>query len=207
MNQVNASEDKVTSVVLLGVGGQGILLASEIMARAAMHAGFDVKTNEVHGMAQRGGSVIAQVRYGQKVYSPLIAERTADVLASFEKVEAVRGAHYVKSGGLAVIANTQIIPTTVSSGLCDYPADIDDRLKNAFSNLSLIDAQQKAVELGNVKAANVVLMGGLSVGLDLPLDVWHEGVKTSVKPKFLELNLKAFDEGRAMTIASQSANA
>ncbi|QQE10046.1 indolepyruvate oxidoreductase subunit beta [Planctomycetota bacterium] len=201
----NTNSDKVTSVVLLGVGGQGILLASEIMARAAMHAGFDVKTNEVHGMAQRGGSVIAQVRYGKKVYSPLIAERTADVLASFEKVEAVRGAHYVKPGGLCVIANTQIIPTTVSSGLCDYPKDIDERLAKAFDNLSLIDAQQKAVELGNVKAANVVLMGGLSVGLDLPLEVWHEAVKTSVKPKFLELNLKAFEEGRAMTLASQSA--
>ena len=201
----NANNDKVTSVVLLGVGGQGILLASEIMARAAMHAGFDVKTNEVHGMAQRGGSVIAQVRYGKKVYSPLIAERSGDVLASFEKVEAVRGAHYVKPGGLAVIANTQIIPTTVSSGLCEYPKDIDERLGSAFDNLSLIDAQQKAVELGNVKAANVVLMGGLSVGLDLPLEVWHEAVKTSVKPKFLELNLKAFEEGRAMTLASQTA--
>ena len=199
------SDNKVTSVVLFGVGGQGILLASEIMARAAMHAGFDVKTNEVHGMAQRGGSVIAQVRFGKKVYSPLIAERTADVLASFEKVEAVRGAHYLKPGGLAVVANTQVIPTTVSSGLCEYPTDINDRLDKAFPNLSLIDAKQKAVELGNVKAANVVLMGGLSVGLDFPIEVWHEGVKSSVKPKFLDLNIAAFNEGREMTLASQAA--
>ena len=199
------SDNQVTNVVLLGVGGQGILLASEIMARAAMHAGFDVKTNEVHGMAQRGGSVIAQVRFGKKVYAPLIPERSADVLASFEKVEAVRGAHYLKPGGLGVVANTQIIPTTVSSGLCDYPKDIDERLEKAFPNLSLIDAQQKAVELGNVKAANVVLMGGLSVGLDLPLEVWHEGIKTSVKPKFLDLNIQAFNDGREMTLASQTA--
>ncbi len=200
------SDSTVTNVVLLGVGGQGILLASEIMARAAMHAGFDVKTNEVHGMAQRGGSVIAQVRFGKKVYSPLIAERSGDVLASFEKVEAVRGAHYLKEGGLGVVANTQIVPVTVSSGQFEYPKNIDHQIEKVFPKLSLIDAQQKAMELGNVRAANVVVMGALSVGLDLPLEVWHEAVKTSVKPKFLELNIKAFDEGRAMCEAIQVAS-
>ena len=199
------SDDKVTNVVLLGVGGQGNLLASEIMARAAMHAGFDVKTNEVHGMAQRGGSVIAQVRFGKKVFSPLIAERSADVLASLEKVEAVRGAHYLKPGGLGVVANSQIVPVTVSSGMFEYPKDIDQQLEQVFPRLSLIDAQQKAVELGNVRAANVCVMGALSVGLDLPLEVWHKAVESSVKPQFLELNIKAFDAGREMCLATQGA--
>ncbi|MFP4143972.1 MAG: indolepyruvate oxidoreductase subunit beta [Phycisphaeraceae bacterium] len=185
-----------TNVVLAGVGGQGILLASEVMARAAMAAGHEVKTNEVHGMAQRGGSVIAQVRYGSEVHSPLVPEGGADVIASFEKVEALRYAHYLKAGALAVVADYALIPTTVSSGLATYPEDVDDRLRRVFPRLGLIDAVRIATGLGNFKAANIVVMGGLSRGIELPEEAWKEGIHKAVKPKFVELNLQAFEAGR-----------
>lgn len=187
---------EIRDIVLAGVGGQGILLASAIVARAAMNAGYDVKTNEVHGMAQRGGSVIGQVRYGRKVYSPLVAPGRARVLAAFEKVEALRYADYLASDGLAVVADYEIVPVTVSSGAAKYPSDAVQRLEHVFTKLHLIPVLQIAQELGNAKAANVVLIGALSSGLDLPQDVWGQAVAQSVKPAFKELNLKAFAAGR-----------
>ena len=128
---------ETTSIVLVGVGGQGILLAAQIIARAALISGSDVKTNEVHGMAQRGGSVVAQVRYGQHVYSPLVPEGTAQVLASLERIEALRFAGYLApgGGGLAVVSSQAIIPVTVSSGQAEYPEDAEDQLKAAFAGL------------------------------------------------------------------------
>ncbi len=126
------SDINTISVVIVGVGGQGILLASEVVARAAMYAGFDVKTNEVHGMAQRGGSVIAQIRYGKEVNSPLVALGSARVLGSFEEVEALRWAHYLAPDGLAVVSTSQVIPVTVSSGAATYPSDGDARLKKVL---------------------------------------------------------------------------
>jgi indolepyruvate ferredoxin oxidoreductase beta subunit len=187
-----------TSVVLVGVGGQGILLASEIVARAAMKAGFDVKTNEVHGMAQRGGSVIAQIRFGEDVNSPLVEEGTATVLGSLERIEALRHYKYLAPGGLCVV-NTQImVPVTVSMGAGEYPDDAIERLKKVFGSPVLIDAGQKAVELGNIKAANVIVVGAISKGIEkIPVDAWHEAIKMSVKPKFIDLNLKAFEVGRS----------
>ena len=185
------------SVVLVGVGGQGILLASEILAQAAMLAGYDVKTNEVHGMAQRGGSVMAQVRYGKEVHSPLITEGTAEALASLEQIEGLRAAHYLKPSGLAVVNTQQVVPVTVSSGAMEYPADAAERCKQAFSNLHMIDAVSVAEELGNARAANGVLMGALSNGIELPEDCFIGAIKKAVKPKFVELNVKAFELGRA----------
>ncbi len=193
--------DQTIGIVMAGVGGQGILLASEIAARAAMAAGYDVKTNEVHGMAQRGGSVIAQVRYGRKVHSPLVGERTATAYAAFEKAEAIRYAHYLKPGGLAVVADFSIVPTTVSSGGGTYPDDIPERLAKLFPNLKFIDAVKIALELGNIRAANVVVMGALSTGLDLPLEAWQTAVHNAVKPQYRELNAKAFESGRQLVLA------
>ncbi len=190
------SSEETTSVVLVGVGGQGILLASEIVAQAAMKAGFDVKTNEVHGMAQRGGSVIAQIRYGKKVFSPLVAKGTAKVLGALERIEALRYADYLADNGLVVVNSQMMIPVTVSMGAGSYPDDAEERLRRKFKNLIYIDAAQKAVGLGNIKAANVVTLGALSAGLDLPLEAWHEAIEVSVKPKFKDINLKAFDAGR-----------
>jgi indolepyruvate ferredoxin oxidoreductase, beta subunit len=185
-----------TSVVLAGVGGQGILLASEIVARAAMVAGFAVKTNEVHGMAQRGGSVIAQIRYGKEVFSPLVPEGTARVLGALERIEGIRFAHYLAPDGLAVVSSQAIIPVTVSSGAATYPIDAEERLRQVFRKMIYVDAATLAAKVGNIRASNVVILGALSTGLDLPIETWHEAVCQSVTPKHKDLNLRAFEEGR-----------
>lgn len=188
---------RTTSVVLVGVGGQGILLASETIARAAMIAGFDVKTNEVHGMAQRGGSVLAQIRYGKKVYSPLVPEGSAQVLASLERIEALRFRAFLAPGGLAVVSSQPIVPVTVSSGKAAYPEDAEARLRRAFPRLLYVDVAARAAELGDIRVSNLIVVGALSTALDLPEACWREAVEASVKPQFRERNLKAFAAGRA----------
>ncbi len=185
------------NILLCGVGGQGILLAAKIIALAAEKAGFEVTTNEVHGMAQRGGSVTAQLRYGDAVYSPLILERQADVLASMEMIEALRYAHFLKPGGLAAVSTQKIIPVTVSSGKMQYPADAEARLREVFPRLELCDCLDAAIKMGNAKLANTILLGTLSAGLagiDLPL--WESAISECVKPAFVEANLAAFRFGR-----------
>ena len=194
------SNQEIQSVVLVGVGGQGILLASEIVAQTAMKAGYDVKTNEVHGMAQRGGSVIAQIRYGRRVHSPLVAKGTARVLCALERIEALRYADYLAPGGLVVVNSQVITPVTVSMGAAEYPNDAEQMLRDQFENLVYFDAAQKAIELGNIRAANVVLLGVLSTGLDLPAETWREAIAGCVKPAYQELNLKAFEEGRNLVV-------
>ncbi|HBT78440.1 MAG TPA: indolepyruvate oxidoreductase subunit beta [Planctomycetaceae bacterium] len=189
-----------TSVVFVGVGGQGILLASEIIAQAAVVAGFDVKTNEVHGMAQRGGSVVAQVRYGKKVYSPLIPRRTASVLGALEVVESLRWTDYLAADAFAVVSSQRIVPVTVSGGAATYPELNETVLSRYFSNLVYLDAVEKATELGNAKASNVLLLGAMSTRLHLPREAWEEAIRSSVKPKFVEINLRAFEAGRAAVL-------
>ncbi|HEY3376277.1 MAG TPA: indolepyruvate oxidoreductase subunit beta [Armatimonadota bacterium] len=186
----------VTSIVLVGVGGQGILLASDIMAHAAVHAGYQVKTNEVHGMAQRGGSVIAQIRYGRAVHSPLVEEGTARVLGALEASEAIRFAHYLATDGEAIVSTQTIIPVTVSSGQATYPAQMDDTLRQVFSRVRYLDVVAVAERLGNARAANTVLLGALSQSLDLPLDAWHAALAACVPEKHRQLNLHAFMAGR-----------
>lgn len=186
----------ITSVVLAGVGGQGILLASEIVAQAAKFAGFDVKTNEVHGMAQRGGSVIAQIRYGKKVYSPLVAVGQAKVLGGLERIEVLRYADYLSDDGLVAVNSQQVVPVTVSMGMGDYPDNAEAIIREKFKNLIYFDAAKVAAQVGNVRAANVVLLGALSKGLDLPAQAWQEAIGKSVKSKFKELNIKAFQAGK-----------
>ncbi len=188
--------NRVTNISLVGVGGQGTILASEILTVAAMLAGFDAKKSEVHGMAQRGGNVISQVRFGEKVYSPLIPEGETDILVSFEKLEALRYAHLLKYDGLALINDQLIVPVTVSSGRHPGIENIDERIAGAFSKYEMIPALQIALDMGSVRAVNVVLMGSLSYHLGIPLDAWEEAIRSSVKEKFVEMNLRAFAAGR-----------
>ena len=195
---MTARDNETVSVVLAGVGGQGILLASEVIARAAMAAGHDVKTNEVHGMAQRGGSVIAQIRYGKKVHSPLVAVGTAKVLGGLEKIEPLRYAQYLAPDGLAVVSSQAMVPVTVSSGGGTYPENAEALLREVFPKLVYVNAADEAVKLGNVRVANIVIVGVLSTALDLPVDAWHEAIKTTVKTRFIDINLKAFEAGRGL---------
>jgi len=192
------TKTETKSIVLVGVGGQGILLASEILAQAAMLEGYEVKTNEVHGMAQRGGSVVAQVRYGPVVYSPLVAKGSAQVLGALEQIEALRFADFLRPDGLAVVNAQAIVPVSVSSGAARYPADVESRLQAAFPRLAYIRAAEAAADLGNVQVTNIVVLGAVSKGLDLPEKAWLEAIAASVKEKFLELNKKAFEKGRSM---------
>ncbi len=189
---------QTTSVVLVGVGGQGILLASEIIAQAAVAAGFDVKTNEVHGMAQRGGSVIAQIRFGEKVYSPLVPQQSASVLGSLERMESLRYVDYLAPGGLAVVSDQRIIPVSASTGPVKYPEIDAAVLREHFPRLIYLDAVGEATRLGNPKAANTILLGAMSREIRLPETAWETALRKSVKEKFLDVNLKAFAIGRGM---------
>ena len=197
MAKQTAMAKETKSIVLVGVGGQGILLASEILAQTAMLEGYDVKTNEVHGMAQRGGSVMAMIRYGNEVHSPLVARNEAHILGALEKVEALRYADYLRQDGLAVVSSQAIMPVTVSSGAACYPQDTKELLRQAFPRLVYIDAAKIARELGDIRAANIVILGAISQGLDLPLESWEKAIGLCVKEKFLEINRKAFAAGRS----------
>ncbi|MGI6295432.1 MAG: indolepyruvate oxidoreductase subunit beta [Armatimonadota bacterium] len=190
---------KVLNITLAGVGGQGTLLAGEILCNVALLSGRDIKKSEVHGMAQRGGSVVSQVRIGQKVNSPLIALGETDILIAFEKLEALRYAHYLRPGGIAMVNDQEIKPITVSSGQAQWPKDIKSLLTSTFknANLELIPALKIARELGNVRVVNLVMIGALSKHTDIDDPIWRQSIEALVKPKFLELNLKAFDAGKA----------
>ena len=188
-----------TSILLCGVGGQGTLLAAKVIGAAAEAAGFDVVANEIHGMAQRGGSVRAFVKFGDDGgRSPLVLEGTADAIAALEPVEALRWAHFLKPGGMAVVNTRPVVPVTVSSGMAKYPADIDARLSRAFPRLVACDCEAEALRLGNVRLSNTILVGMLSRDLPLEDSAWRTAIGQCVKPEFLETNLAAFDFGRTL---------
>jgi indolepyruvate ferredoxin oxidoreductase beta subunit len=191
-------------LVMVGVGGQGILLASEVVARAAMAAGHQVKTNEVHGMAQRGGSVMAQVRFGREVHSPLVAEGTANILLSFEKIEAIRAAHFLAPDGLAIVSDQEIVPVTATSGSAKYPSDAAARLGRVCRRLLLFDAVAKAASLGSARASNTVMVGALSAYLDLPAEAWQQALTAAIKPAHLEVNRRAFEAGRELALKARA---
>ena len=200
-------EEDTKSVVLVGVGGQGILLASEILAQAAMQAGYEVKTNEVHGMAQRGGSVMAQIRYGKEVHSPLVARKgRPDPGSPRDRWKPCAMRTIIAPDGLAAVSAESITPVTVSSGAASYPANVEEMLKKVFPRLVYIDAAKKAAELGDVRAANIVLLGAISRGLDLPLDAWHKAIEQCVREKFLDLNLKAFATRKELCMTADDKN-
>ena len=188
--------DRLFNVSLVGVGGQGILLTSDVLALAAMHAGLDVKKSEIHGMSQRGGSVISQVRFGTRVHSPIIPDGQSDVLVSFERTEALRYAHLAKPGATILVNDMDRIPVTVSSGLQAPVQDADRRLA-AYPGLKLIDANPLAIKAGNLRAANVVLMGALSAFVPFDEEHWQAALRERIPAKLLEVNLRAFAAGRA----------
>ena len=189
------------SILLCGVGGQGILLAAKIVGAAAESAGLDVAANEIHGMAQRGGSVRAFVRFGEGVRSPLVLEGEADAVAALEPVEALRWAHFLRPGGLAVVNTRPVVPVTVSSGRAKYPADLAERLARVFPRLVACDCEEEAIRLGNAKLSNTILVGMLSRALPLPEKAWRTALERCVKPAFLEANLAAFDFGLSRAIS------
>ena len=192
---------KTFNVSLVGVGGQGIILTADILAKAAAKAGCDVKKSEIHGMAQRGGSVISQVRFGDSVASPIIQEGTSDVLVSFDKLESLRWAHLLAKEGTALLNDMYLVPVTVSSGQQAEVADLDGRVKRAFRKAVMIDAMKIATEqVGNSRTMNMVLAGALSVLTPFAEKVWLEAMAemlTGPKAKLLEVNRKAFALGRA----------
>jgi len=190
--------ENTTNVLLCGVGGQGVLLASEVLSAAAMLSGRDVKKSEVHGMAQRGGAVTSHVRWGKKVYSPLIEAGTADVILSFEPGEALRWSHYLSPRGAVLTAKEPIYSVLVSSGVETYPEDVMDRLKERCARLVAVDALDEARAAGNPKAVNILLLGMLSVFVDVPAENWEEAIRERVPPKTIESNLRAFQRGREL---------
>ena len=187
----------VKSIMIVGVGGQGTLLASKLLGNALLSRGFDVKVSGVHGMSQRGGSVVTYVRWGEneKVYSPVIEKGEADVIVSFEQLEAARWLPYLKKGGKMVV-NTQCMdPMPVITGAAKYPEGLLDRLEEAGVDVTAIDALSLAKEAGSEKAVNVVLMGVMARSLDIDYDHWQETIRQTVPAKFTDMNLKAFDLG------------
>ena len=185
----------VKSILFVGVGGQGTILASKILVEGLLDAGYDVKMSEVHGMAQRGGSVSTQVRFGDKVYSPLIEKGKADVIMSFEKSEAARWMEYLKKDGYIVANDYEIYPVTVLIGQEEYPENVNERLKAAVPNTIIIDAAGIAERLGNIKAQNVVLLGALIKVLNLKHIDWNSIIEKLVPQKAVELNKKALEQG------------
>ncbi len=184
------------SIMIVGVGGQGSLLASRLLGNVLLSQGFDVKVSEVHGMSQRGGSVVTYVKYGEKVYSPVIEKGEADVIISFEELEAARYLPYLKKGGHIITSTQKIDPMPVITGAAKYPSDIVKKIEEKGVKVTAVDALSLAEQAGNSKASNVVLMGVASKSTDFDISVWHEAIKACVPPKFLELNQKAFELGR-----------
>ncbi|CEI72215.1 MULTISPECIES: indolepyruvate oxidoreductase subunit beta [Romboutsia] len=182
------------SILLVGVGGQGTILASKLLTTGLMEAGYDVKMSEIHGMSQRGGSVSSQVRYGSEVYSPVIEIGGADILVSFEKMEALRWLEYLKPGGKIIYNNYRMDSMPILTGKAEYKEEeIEKELERL--NGSLLNAAEKALELGNAKVMNIILLGALVKSMNLEDINWEKIIKDNVKEKFVDINIKAFNEG------------
>ena len=184
------------NIMIVGVGGQGSLLASKLLGRLLLSRGYDIKVSEVHGMSQRGGSVVTYVRFGDKVYSPIIDKGEADFIVSFELLEAARWTEYLKPNGKIITNTQQINPMPVIIGAAEYPQDLIEKMKSVGIDVDAFDALTLAEEAGSSKAVNIVLMGHLSKNFDFTLEEWLEAIAQSVPAKFLELNKKAFLLGR-----------
>ncbi len=182
-----------TSVLLVGVGGQGIISAAQVLADAALSNGYDVKTSEVHGMAQRGGSVQSMVRWGKEVFSPLIPEGQADYILAFEMLEGLRHVRYLSPGGLIVMNRVRIDPLPVLAGAAEYPVGIDELLAAKMPGTMVLDAAEVGAQAGNRRAAGAAMLGALATKLEFSPDVWEKALRHAVPKKALEANLKAFD--------------
>ena len=187
---------KTTNIMIVGVGGQGSLLASKLLGNLLVDEGYDVKVSEVHGMSQRGGSVVTYVRFGEKVYSPIVDKGEADFIVSFEKIEAARYAAYLKKGGKIIVNTQEIEPMPVITGAAEYPSDALSELEALGISVDKLDALTPATEAGSSKAVNIVLMGRLSKYMDIPEEKWLSAIEKTAPQKFIQLNLKAFDIGR-----------
>ena len=189
--------EDVKNILIVGVGGQGALLASKTLGQVLLDAGYDVKVSEVHGMSQRGGSVVTYVRYGKKVYSPIVDKGQADYIVSFEMLEAARYTDYLKPDG-KIIVNTQTIdPMPVITGAVKYPENLEKKMKDAGFFVDAVDCLSLAQQAGTAKAVNIVLMGRLSKYMNFAEEEWLKAIEKLVKPQFLEMNKKAFALGRA----------
>ena len=193
-------ENRVKSLLLAGVGGQGILLASDIICKVMMEKGYDVKKSEVHGMAQRGGCVTSHVRYGKKVYSPLARKGDVDIIVSFEKLEALRYLDYLKAGGLVLVNDEEIYPPSVNLGEADYPKGIYESLRSQFGpdHVKVVTGPEMAAKAGNRRAVNTVMLGAISRFIpEIGVEDWKKVLAKMLPEKIVEANLKAFDLGRA----------
>lgn len=182
------------NIMIVGVGGQGTLLASRILGNTVINEGYDVKVSEVHGMSQRGGSVVTYVKYGDKVYSPIIGKGEADIILAFETLEALRALPYLKKGGKIIVNNQEIDPMPVITGAATYPEKIIEKIESK-ADIVTVDALELAKKAGNFKSVNVVLIGVMAKSTDIPYEKWVQTIKETVPEKFIDVNLTAFEEG------------
>jgi indolepyruvate ferredoxin oxidoreductase, beta subunit len=195
------SPDRTYNVLIVGVGGQGIILASDVLSRAAARYGYDVKKNEIHGMAQRGGSVSSHVRFGPRVSSPVIKMGEADVLLSFEQLETVRYLPFLSVKGKVIVNDVKILPPAVFTGKQDYPSDILEKIRRRVPDAVVLDGAQIAETLGNPRVVNVMFLGVLSSFLNIPTGTYEAVLKELLKPTLVDINVRAFHEGRNLASA------
>jgi len=186
----------ITNVLFSGVGGQGIILASKILTECAFVSGYMVKESELHGMAQRGGSVTSHVRFGEEVYSPLIHKGRADFMVALEELEGLRYAYYLKPAGKVILNQKRIVPSSINPAVAPYPEDVKSQLESMGFHVDSVNALEIATTLGNPKVENIIVMGVLSRYMPFPLAIWETVIKESVPPKTIEINLTAFNKGR-----------
>jgi len=184
------------SILLAGVGGQGILRASDILSLVMIEAGYDARKSEVHGMAQRGGSVTSHVRYGKKVYSPIAKKGDVDILVSFEKLETLRYLDFLKPEGKVIINDEEIYPLSVNLGEAEYPENVVDSVKTYFKDIKVVNASEMASKAGNIRTVNTAILGVLSLYLDIGTDLWENVLRKSFPEKIFKQNLNAFNSGR-----------
>lgn len=194
-------ENKTQNILIVGVGGQGVLLASELLSEVAQMSGLDVKKSEVHGMSQRGGVVSSHVRIGKKVYSPIIPYGQADIVMSFEQAEGLRAMDWLSKDGRIIVSTTRLVPPIANFGDVHYPEDPVAEMKKKSENVIAIEADKMAQELGNIRLVNTILLAVASPFLGFESSVWQEAIKKLVKPKFVDINLKAFEQGSALAKA------
>ena len=183
------------NILLIGVGGQGTITASKVLTLGLVEAGYDVKMSEIHGMSQRGGSVVSQVRYGDKIESPVIEPGTADIVVAFEKMEALRGLEYLREGGLIVVNDQEIESVPIQMGKFDYPADVIEILESKARTI-VVEAEKLAGELGNKRVTNMILLGTIIKGMELENIAWEKILKENTKAGFLDINLRAINAGK-----------
>lgn len=193
-----SENNRVYNVLIVGVGGQGIILASDVLGRVAAAYGYDVKKNEIHGMAQRGGSVSSHVRFGKSVSSPIIKVGEADVLLSFEQIETLRYFPFLSEKGKVILNDQKILPPAVFTGKQEYPPDVIQKIKEKVPDAVVVDGISAAQKMGNPRVLNVIFLGILSKYLDIPAEVYEKVLKETLKPKLVDINLKAFHEGRSL---------